>query len=46
MTCLGNAYCEDSERPYWQLSDVSLLSDGVKDGCYRHETREKFWVWS
>ena len=46
MTCLGKSYCEDSGRPYWQPIDVSLLSDGVKDACYRHETREKFWVWS
>ena len=47
MTWMASQYdCEDSERPYWQLIDVSLLSDGVKDGCYRHETREKFWVWS
>ena len=46
MTCLCQCDCEDSGRPYWQLIDVSLLSDEVKDGCYRHETRAKFWVWS
>ena len=40
MTCLCFD-CEDSECPYWQLIDVSLLPDGVKDGCYRHETRGK-----
>ena len=38
----GKSYCEDSGRPYWQLIDASLLSDGVEDGCYRHETRKKF----
>ena len=38
----GKSYCEDSGRPYWQLIDVSLLSDGVEDSCYRHGTHAKF----
>ncbi len=46
MTCLAVPAMALRLWPYWQLIDTSLLSDDVNDGCYRHQTRAKFWVWS